>query len=160
MLGYGWWHARTHADVWLHVKDHAGHSPKRLWTDVIEGRLAIRDRAGRTIAEAVIEAPQGLPRWVGPPDLAVHCEPRLGRDAWQHCFDAQSRWMARWAPEAHDARVTVAGCTVDRVGVRRRDYSDWWWWWMPLAHVGGTPIAHYTLELHLDSRQCVPATAP
>jgi hypothetical protein len=31
----------------------------------------------------------------------VHCEPQLGRDAWQHCFDAQSRWMARWAPDTN-----------------------------------------------------------
>ncbi|HET9978767.1 MAG TPA: hypothetical protein VFQ20_15120 [Burkholderiaceae bacterium] len=159
MLGYGWWQARTHAEVWLLVLDHARRTPKQLWDNVIEGRLAIRDAAGRTIAEAVLEPPQGL-RWTGPAGQAVHCEPQLGRDAWQVCFDAQSRWMARWVPAAHDARVTVAGCTVDRVAVRRRDYSEWWFWWAPLPHVGGTPIAHYTIELHLDSARCAPATAP
>jgi hypothetical protein len=154
VLGYGWWQARTRADVWLRVKDHAGRTHDRLWADVTEGQLAIRDRAGRTVAEAAIEPPQGLPRWTGPSGEAVHCEPGLGRDAWRRCFDVQSRWMARWAPEAHDARVTVGRCTVDRVGVRRRDYRDWWLWWVPLPHVGGTPMAHYTLELHVDSARC------
>lgn len=160
VASYGAWRAHTQASVWLNVNDHAGRTPNRLWADVTEGQLAIRNAAGRTVAEAVLEPPQGLSRWTGPIGEAVHCEPQLGRDAWQRCFDAQSRWMARWVPEAHDARVTVAGCTVDKVGVRRRDDSDWWLWWVPLPHVGGTPVAHYTLELHLDSKRCVAVTAP
>jgi len=160
VLGYGGWRAHRHADVWLQVNDHAGRTPRQLWSNVTEGRIAFRDAAGRTIAEALLEPPRGLPRWVGLPGQAVHCETQLGPDAWRSCFDAQSRWMARWAPAAHDARVTVAGCTVDPVAVRRRDDSDWWFWWVPLPHVGGTPLAHYTLELHLDSARCASATAP
>jgi hypothetical protein len=160
VLGYGAWHAHTHAYVWLQVKDHAGRTPRQLWANVTDGRIEIRDPAGRTVAQAVIEPPQGLPRWVGPAGDAVHCEPQLGRDQWQTCTATQSRWMARWAPKAHDARVSVAGCTVDRVGVLRRDYSDWWFWWVPLPHGGGTPNAHYTLELHIDSARCAAATAP
>ena len=68
--------------------------------------------------------------------------------------------MARWAPQVRDARVAVAGCTVERVTVRRRSSSDWWLWWVPLPHVGGTPLGYHTLELHLDSARCVAVTAP
>lgn len=159
-LVYGGWRARTHADVWLRVNDHAGRTPSRLWSDVTDGQLSIRDAAGREIAQARLEPPQGLPRWTGPPGEAVDCRPELSREAWQRCFEAQSRWMARWAREAHDARVSVGTCTVERVAVERRDYSDWWFWWVPLPHVGGTPMAHYTLALHVDSARCTTATAP
>jgi hypothetical protein len=160
VLGYGFWQANTRADVWLLVKDHAGRTPQRLWADVTDGRLALRDAGGRVIAEAVIESADGQPRWIGPAGVAVDCRPQLARDKWQRCFEAHSRWVARWARHAHDARVTVGNCTVDPVAVVRRDYSDWWWWWVPLPHVGGAPRAHYTLELHLDSARCVSAAAP
>jgi hypothetical protein len=90
----------------------------------------------------------------------VDCRPQLERDTWQRCSAAQSQWMARWAPQVRDARVAVAGCTVERVTVRRRSSSDWWLWWVPLPHVGGTPLGYHTLELHLDSARCVAVIAP
>jgi hypothetical protein len=31
---------------------------------------------------------------------------------------------------------------------------------VPLPHVGGTPIKHYTISLHLDSASCAAAKAP
>jgi hypothetical protein len=160
VLGCGWWQAHTHADVWLRVLDHAGRTTKLLWSDVTEGRLALRDAAGRVVAEATLERPQGLPRWTGPGAEAAHCDPKLGRDAWQRCWPKQAAWMARWVPRAHDARVTVGACTVDPVAVVRRDDSDWWLWWVPLPHVGGTPMAHYTLELHIDSARCTAERPP
>jgi len=161
LLGYGAWQAQRRADVWLYVNDHAGRTPQRLWTDVVDARLAIRDAAGRVVAEARLEPPQGLPRWTGPAGEAVDCRPELGRDPWQRCFDAQSRWMARWVPIARDARVTLgSGCVVEHAPVVRREYGDWWLWWVPLVHVGGTPMSHYTLQWHVDSARCAPATAP
>lgn len=160
VLGYGTWRAHTHASVWLNVNDHAGRTPNRLWAGVTDGRVALRDAAGRVVAEAALEPPQGLPRWIGPAGAAIDCRPQLEREAWQHCFAAQSQWMARWAPQVSDAKVSVAGCTVDRVSVQRRSSSDGWLWWVPLPHVGGAPLGHHTLELHLDSARCAPATAP
>jgi hypothetical protein len=146
--------------VGLNVHDHAARTPNRLWADVTDGRVAFVDGAGRVVAEAALEPPQGLPRWIGPAGEAVDCRPQLERQAWQHCFAAQSRWMARWAPAVVAARVTLARCTVDRVPVQRRTSSDWWLWWVPLPHVGGTPSAYHALELHLDSARCAVATAP
>jgi hypothetical protein len=160
VLGWGAWRANTHASVWLDVNDHAGRTPNRLWFRVTEGRVAFRDPSGRLLAEAALEPPQGLPRWTGPEGEAVDCRPQLDTDAWRICFERQSRWTARWAPRAHDARVTVGGCIVDRVPVQRRSSTDWWLWWVPLPHVGGTPSGYHTLDLHLDSARCAPATVP
>jgi hypothetical protein len=160
VLGYGAWRAHTHASVGLAVHDHAGRTPSRLWIDATDGRVAFVDATGRVLAEAALEPPQGLPRWIGPAGEVVDCRPQLEGQAWQRCFAAQSQWMAGWVGQIHEARVTVAGCTVDHVPVRRRSSADWWLWWVPLPHVGGTPLGHHTLELHLDSARCVAVTAP
>jgi hypothetical protein len=160
VLGYGWWGAHTRADVWLRVNDHAGRTPNQLWSNLKEAQVAIGDAGGQLLAEATLEPPQGLPRWTGPADVAVHCAPELGREVWRRCWERQSRWMAFWAPRAHAARVTVGRCAVDRVPVVRREYSDWWLWWLPLPHSGGSTISNYTIELHLDSARCAPAQPP
>jgi hypothetical protein len=160
VLGYGAWRAHTHASVWLNVNDHAGRARDRLWAGVTDGRIEFRDATARVIAAAQLAPPQGLPRWTGPEGEAVDCPPQLDRASWQRCWERQSRWMARWAPQVHDARVIVGPCSVDRVPVRRRSSDDWWLWWVPLPHVGGTPSGHFTLELHLDSARCEAAAAP
>jgi hypothetical protein len=160
VLGYGAWRAQTHASLWLNVHDHAGRTPSRLWAEVTEGRIEFRDAAGRVVAQALLEAPQGLPRWTGPEGEAVDCRPELEPSAWRHCHESQSRWMARWAPQVRDARVSAGRCVVDRLPVQRRSSSDWWLWWVPLPHVGGTPSTYFTLEVHLDSARCAAATAP
>lgn len=127
---------------------------------VTDGRVTFRDAVGRVVAEATLDPPQGLPRWTGPAGEAVDCRPQRDREAWQNCFERQSRLTARWAPQVRDARVCVGNCTVDRVPVARRSSTDWWLWRVPLPHVGGTPRAYYALELHLDSARCVAVTAP
>jgi hypothetical protein len=154
VLGYGAWRAHTHAYVDLRVKDHAGRTPNLLWADVKDARLVLQDAAGRVLAEATLELPYGEPRWTGPEGRAVDCRPQLANEAWQRCTEAHSRWVAGWVTHAQQARVTVGRCIVDSVAVRRQDYSDWWFWWVPLPHVGGTPHAYYTLEMHLDSARC------
>jgi hypothetical protein len=160
VLGYGWWHARTHADVWLRVNDHAGSTPQRLWADVNDAHVKLRDAAGAVLAEAALEPPHGLTRWTGPSGAVLDCSGAARGDAWQRCFDAQSRWMAQWAPRVSHARVMLGRCVVDAVPVTRKRYTDWWLWWVPLPHVGGTPVSHYTLELHVHSARCASATAP
>jgi hypothetical protein len=159
VLAYGAWRAQRHADVWLGVHDHAGRTTQRLWVDVNDARLSLRDGAGTVLAEAVLAPPHGLPRWTGPPG-AIDCGDAARGAAWQRCFDAQSRWMALWAPRADHAAVSVGACRIERVAVVRRSYGDWWLWWVPLPHVGGTPMSHHTLQIHLDSVRCTALTGP
>jgi hypothetical protein len=130
-----------------------------LWADVRDARLSLRDAAGTVLAEAVLEPPHGLPRWTGPQG-AVDCLDARAGESWQRCFEQQSRWMAQWVPRADHAAVSVGACRIERLPVQRRSHDDWWLWWVPLPHVGGTPMSHHTLELHLDSVRCRPATVP
>ena len=162
VLGYGAWHAHRHADVWLQVKDHAGRTPNLLWVDAKDAVVVLRDMSGRTLAEARLEPPLGLPRYTGPQGAAIDCRALEGQggQAWRDCWERQAQWMAQWAPEANNARVSVGRCVVDPVPVTRKLYTDWWFWWVPLPHVGGTPIKHYTISLHLDSARCAAAKAP
>ena len=155
VLGYGWWQSNTHADVWLRVLDHAGRTPSLLWADAKDARLVLRDVAGRTLAEADLRPPDGLPRYTGPSGaLDCRAQESQGGVAWRDCFEAQSRWLAGWAPKVSNARVSVGACVIDPVPVARKLYTDWWFWWVPLPHVGGTPVNHYTINLHLDSAKC------
>ena len=159
VLGWGAWQAYTHADVWLQVKDHAGRTPNRLWLDLQQAQLVLRDDGGRVLAEASLMPPSGLPRYTGPAG-AVDCsaQERLGGAAWRDCHESHSRWTSGWAPKVSNARVTVGACVVDPVPVTRKLYTDWWFWWVPLPHVGGTPSHHYTISLHLDSAKCAAAS--
>ena len=159
LLGYGAWRAHTHADVWLQVKDHAGRTPQRLWREVIEARLELCDAQGRSLAEATLEPPHGLPRYSGPPGAVVDCHAAQG-PAWHDCWQRQSRWLAQWAPAVADARVEIGACVIERVPVVRRVDGDWWLWWLPLPHVGGTPMNHYAIDLHVDSARCAAAAPP
>jgi hypothetical protein len=162
VLGYGWWQAHTHADVWLQVKDHAGRSQRELWTNAVDARVVMRDAAGGVLAEATLEPPHGLPRWTGPTGAAVDCRAAeaQGGPAWQDCWKRQARWMAQWAPRAHSARVTLGPCSVDSVPVTRKLYTDWWLWWVPLPHGGGSPVHHYSINLHLHSARCAAEKPP
>jgi hypothetical protein len=159
VLGYGGWQAHQRADVWLQVHDHAGRTPQRLWSDAIEARLTLLDEQGVALAEAMLEPPRGLVRYTGPAGAAVDCSGTTG-PAWQACWQRQSRWMARWAPRVVQARVTLGRCVIERVPVERRVDAQWWLWWVPLPHVGGKPIGHHSLRLHVDSARCAAAPPP
>ena len=159
VLGWGAWQAYSHADVWLQVKDHAGRTPRQLWADAKDARLVLRDAAGRTLVEAELQPPNGLPHYTGPPG-AVDCraQERQGGAAWRDCYERQSRWLSAWAPKVSTARVRVGACVIDSAPVVRKLYTSWWFWWVPLPHVGGTPTNHYTLNVHIDSAKCVAIT--
>ena len=160
VLGYGAWHAHTHASVWLQVKDHAGRTPQQLGSDATDAQLDLHDAAGKRVVEARLEPPLGLARYSGPQQAAVDCPRTLDRTAWGNCWARQSRWIAQWAPRVSSARVSIGRCVIDAVPVHRRLYTDWWLWWVPLPHVGGTPTSHYTVHLHLDSARCAVAQPP
>lgn len=161
VLGHGAWRAYTHADVWLQVKDHAGRTSRVLWVDVNEAQVVLRDAADRVLAEASLTPPYGQTRYTGPAG-AVDCSAleRQGGAAWRDCFESQSRWLARWAPHVHHARVSVGRCAIDRAPVHGRRFGDWWLWWVPLPHMGGSPVNRYVLAIHIDSARCVITQPP
>jgi hypothetical protein len=155
VLGWGAWQAHTHASVMLAVHDHAARDRNRLWVDATQGTVELRDAQGGVLAQAVLTPPHGLPTWTGPAG-AVDCraQERAGGDAWRRCWEAQSRWVARWAPRAATAQVRVEDCSLESVPIEQRRYTDWWLWWVPLPHVGGTASTSWALGLHIDSARC------
>ena len=159
--GYGAWQAHTHGSAQLDVLDHAGRTATQRWSQVKDAQVTLRDPAGVTLVEASLTPPFGQPAYSGPTG-AVDCrlQEQQGGESWQRCFEAQSRWVATWAPRVASARVQVGACTIESVPVERRVYSDWWLWWVPLPHVGGTPLTLHSLALHIDSARCVALTGP
>jgi hypothetical protein len=160
VLSWGAWRAHTRAYVSLQVHDHAGRTRERLWRDASEARVLLHDSQRRLRAEALLEPPHSLPRWIGPAREAVDCRPSSDPEAWRHCLDAQSRWMAAWATHAERADVLIGTCRIDGLPVARRSRRDWLLWWVPLPHVGGSPLGDHVLELHVDSARCASATVP
>ena len=75
------------------------------------------------------------------------------RQAWQRCFETQSRWFIGWVKKVRSATVTLADCRMEAVPVAVRVYGgEWWLWWIPLPHVGGAPYTHFDLALKIDTR--------
>jgi hypothetical protein len=163
VLGWGWWHAHTHASVHVAVNDVALKTPHRLWAELRSGELVLRDRAGRALAHGRVTEPYGI---VAFRDAAAgDCgrferQDDAARAGWQTCYEGLSRWQAGWAAEVASASVTAGACVIDKVQVRTRRDSDWWLWWVPLPHVGGAPSAYYSFELFIDSAKCAAATGP
>jgi hypothetical protein len=165
-LGWGGWHARTHASVHVAVNDVALKTPGMLWAALKSGELVLRDRMGRALAHGRVTAPEGIVEFT---DAAAGDCGRFARQApydssarsgWQDCFDGLSRWQSRWAGEVASASVTTGTCRIAGVPVAVRHDADWWLWWVPLPHVGGTPYTHYKFELLIDSTACAAAVSP
>jgi hypothetical protein len=166
VLGWGWWHAHTHASVRVVVNDLALKTPQRLWAELQSGELVLRDRGGRALAHGRVTKPYGIVEFS---DAAAGDCGRFERQApfdaaaragWQSCYEGLSRWQAAWAADVASASVTAGACKLDQVPVRTRRDADWWLWWVPLPHVGGTPYAYFSFELFIDSARCAAATGP
>jgi len=160
LLGWGWWHAQTHASVHVAINDVALKTPQRRWAGLPAGSLVLRDKAGRALAHGRITARYGSVEFTDAE--AGDCgrfERQVPYDAsaragWQTCFEGLSRWQAGWAGAVASAGVMTGNCTIERVPVRVRRDAEWWLWWLPLPHLGGTPYANYSFELFVDSANC------
>lgn len=164
LLGWGWWHAHTHATVDLAVNDLALRTPHQGSGPLTSGELVLRDAAGQALAHGRLSEPYGVVVFTD--SAAGDCDglqsqattSQAGRDAWQHCFAARSRWQAQWAARVAQASVATGRCDIGAVAVRAYRNVDWWLWWVPLPHVGGTPYTSYSFRLRIDSARCAPAS--
>ena len=160
VLGWGWWQARTHADVHVAVNDIARETPNQRWAALESGTVVLRDGAGQALAHGVVTGPLHLVEFSdaeagdcarferqAPFDAAA-------RQAWAACYERRARWQATWARSVATASVSTRACRIDRAPVQVRRYDDWWLWWVPLPHVGGSTSAQYTFEATVDSAAC------
>ena len=161
VLGWGWWHAQTHASVHVAINDVALKTPQRLWAELGSGELVLRDAAGRALAHGRLTGPYGIVVFTDA--AAGNCgrfERQVPYDAaaragWQSCFESLSSWQAGWARQVATASVATGTCKIDAVPVEAGRSDDWWLWWVPLPHVGGQPYTTYSMRLFIDSAKCV-----
>jgi hypothetical protein len=166
VLGWGWWHAMSHATLRVSVHDVALASDNLRYGQPRSAELAFLDANGQALADGSIGPPWGLFAARHPQagdcrrEQAAAIADAAAASAWHRCFDAQSTWLPQWAPRTRYATVKLGTCTIQRVPVEFNvDAGDWWLWWVPLPHVGGTPYASYEFVLWIDSGRCQAASA-
>ena len=166
VLGWGYWHATTHADVNVNVNDVALKNDRQLYGEVSAADLELRDAGGARLARARIDRTQHVVSIPHPTLGDCRAEEQAlpgaeGLAAWRRCYRAKSRWLAAWALRVRSARVELGGCTIASAPVSVEVFRDaWWLWWVPLPHVGGPPSTYVTLAVWVDSANCRAATSP
>ncbi len=155
-------HSRSHATLNISVADAAdtGHARATAPVD-----LELLDASGSTLARATRDSTTGVIYLSWPPEYGCHAAERgapfsiEAREDWNHCFERQSRWIARWIDRVSAIEMRMGPCSMRQAPPRIDRYPDaWWLWWFPNPHVGGAPYTNYFIYLRADSRRC--ALAP
>ena len=154
LFAYGYWHAKTHAAVYVDTRDLAGR-----FVQPADGALTFRDRSGRVLAQF---APDDSRMFVlSGPYSCRDIERRAsfevgGHAAYAQCFERQSRWQATWARDVTHADVSIGGCRWDTVPVSVSIFSggpnEWAAWWVPFPHGGGSrPYTQFQITVTVKS---------
>lgn len=158
VLGWGWWRASTHAAVNIRIDDDALRTDRQRDGAPSNATVELLDADKVSLAVARSTGAPAYPRAFHPDAKIGDCsqfEGLVQRDAYARCFEAHSRWVARWAPRVRYARVTIDGCVLRDAPVTvEASKPDWWLWWVPLPHVGGTPLGDYAYSIAIDSGAC------
>lgn len=150
VLGYGWWHATTHATFYLALTDAA---TKEKFGQVKDAQLLFLDGSGKVLARGKTDGKHGV-AWVSHP-AAGYCGPDLPREDYAPCFRAHSEWLPSWVPQVRAISIVTPRCRIERAPIRfsaSRDSA--WTWWIPLPHVGGTPYTNFNAFLQIDGGTC------
>jgi hypothetical protein len=156
LLVYGYWHARTHATLYVSVTDS---SVTGRYQPVMNGVVSFLNASGVVIAKARTESPHGVVYLAEPKEYSCReLEQKAlfdldARKRWNGCFRRQARWLATNLPDMTSVVVEVGSCRLTLPTNFARS-SDWWLWWVPHPHLGGTPYTHYSIGIRLDPVAC------
>jgi hypothetical protein len=157
VLVYGYWHAETHATLYVSLTDV---SERNRYQPILDAELSFMNTSGHVVAKAKPEAPHGAIYLSEPGEYACHQfeQPASfsaeARGTWKQCFEEQSRWLATRVPEITSVMVETGSCQLE-FPVTIAKYQDWWFWWVPLPHVGGTPYTNYSISVAIDRAKCI-----
>ena len=150
VLGYGTWHAATHATFYMDLRDVA--TPSRFET-VKGAQLEFLDDAGKLLARSRTDDTVGVV-WVEHP-AAGYCGPTLSQAAYTTCFKTHSEWLLTWVPGAKRISIAAGACRIERAPVYFSVSRDSpWLWWVPLPHIGGMPYTHFNASVQIDGINC------
>lgn len=164
-LGYGWWHASTHASFHADFRllnkqlfDRSSASPG----PVLPGaKVIFMDANGEVLATGINDEQHNYLHLIHPGEGDCHRMEKVatisseGRSAWQDCYEALSTWTSTWITRVAQVAVRHGKCFYDVIPVDISEYySDWYLWWLPLPHIGGTPYMHYRLSIPVDEKTC------
>ena len=158
VLGYGFYHERTHGSLYVTLNDSAQQPTQRR---VFKDDLTFLDSNGQTLARAKSDDKYGVVRLIHPvvgdcvsEEQGASSAPD-GPRSWQACFEQQSTWLMSWVRRARYAIVKLESCAARRIPISIRESGDdWWLWWVPLPHIGGMPYRYFSLLLNVDRSQC------
>lgn len=151
VLGYGWWHAETHATFHMSVAEKGAAGGR--YGQVLNAQVVFLDERNNVLARGQTDGKFGAV-WVRHP-TAGYCGPDLAQPAYKACFDAQAAWLHTWVPRVRRVSLVVGNCRLELIPLQFSTYTDSvWTWWIPLPHVGGNPYTNYSAHLEVDSRVC------
>ena len=158
VLGYGYWHIRTHAYFSISLYDASGSDRSLLFRNA---RITLRDSNNTVLAtgksekqygSVVLSHPETGPCY-DPDQITVLTGQAL--EAWRECFEIHSKWMSKWADSLTNVDIEIDDCRLNNVPVQPRLYREsWLLWWIPHPHIGGKPYSYYSFLLRIDPVAC------
>jgi hypothetical protein len=159
VLGYGYWHAVTHADWNIDLQL------------VTEGESRSQPMPGAEVT-FLDDGGKVLARGTGASRYFLHLlHPEAGdcrevelaavtsfeaRAALQECFEKLSTWVPTWVNDVRRVEVVYGDCRFENIPVTFEGRnSEWYLWWVPLPHVGGKPYTWYHATISVDQSACV-----
>ena len=163
VLGYGYWHARTHGALNFSIYDARTPNHYTLLKGVA---VTLTDGDGQALARGQTDINSGVMDLLHPVvgscrDAEKQAASSSGmRNAWQKCFEVQSTWLVTWIEDVRFAEISIGNCRLPKIPVSVGKFGDdWWLWWVPLPHVGGKPYTYFRINLRIDPDNCSAVTS-
>jgi hypothetical protein len=157
VLGYGYWHAVTHAS--FNVTTHMVTGPGQKPQDMLLAKIDFLDAAGNKLAQGFSDEKYNFVHLLHPQvgdchEIAQTSGTKAGRNAWQECFAQMSTWVPQWAEDVKMVDVTYQERLFEKIPVSVSSYnSDWLLWWVPLPHIGGKPYTYYRMRITVEAAE-------
>ena len=159
ILGYGYWHAATHAS--FHIQLNFKTAAENELRAIPKTEIRFKDSSGQVLANGTSDEQYNFVHLLHPEvgdchevEKAASSSPER-RTAWQECFAHVATWIPQWADDVVQIDLQTEKCRIQDIPVSISKYnSDWFLWWVPLPHVGGTPYSHYSLTVTVDENDC------
>ena len=159
ILGYGYWHSRTHASFYIHLEYKDINQDKLQ--PLPKAELSFLDEHDKVLANGISDESFNYVHLIHPEVGDCHeveksaSVSKQGMNAWQECFEHLSTWIPKWANKARRVTITLPDCTIKDLPISISKYnSEWFLWWVPHPHIGGKPYTYYRTNITIKKNDC------